>query len=150
MADLFKRVRPTSTGTWGWAFAILATFLNGLVVGYGSVALQFFGERADAEDYAVSSGGYSAAALVLMVAIPGLLARGKPKLLVWCAASLGVLLIVLALASFTAMTTAEQVHTPVDGPWDGVGGVIWAPWTWAIMGFSVQAVALRFWKSSAL
>lgn len=47
----------------GWISAVSATALNGVLVGYGAVWLQFFGETARAEDYRVSAGGYGAAAL---------------------------------------------------------------------------------------
>ena len=67
-----------------WVGAVTATALNGVVVGYGAVWFQLFGETADAEDYLVSAGGYGAAAVVLVLAVPGILThRGPRRLRSW-------------------------------------------------------------------
>ena len=68
-----------------WVGAVAATALNGVVVGYGVVWFQLFGETADAEDYLVSAGGYGAAAVVLVLAVPGILTHRGPRWLAWAA-----------------------------------------------------------------
>lgn len=68
-----------------WTNVVLAsgavlTALTGFVVGYGSIWFQI-GGRPDAEDYQVSAGGYAAAAVVLVAAIPAVIAfRGAEVL----------------------------------------------------------------------
>ena len=76
-------MRPARFGngwiTTAWVAAVLATALNGVVVGYGAVWFQLFGESADAEDYLVSAGGYGAAAVVLLLAVPAILTHRAPR-----------------------------------------------------------------------
>lgn len=132
--------------TVGWAAALLLTALNGVVVGYGAVWFQLFGATADAEDYRVSAGGYFAAAAVLALGTAALLGRpAGPRWLVWAAGTTAVVLAVLGLDSQQQSTRAEQLGTPLNGVWDGVGGVLWAPWTWVLTFLGVRAVvrALR-------
>ena len=123
-----------------WSFAIAATTLNGLVVGYGSVWLQFFGESADAEDYRVSAGGYGAAAAVLALAVVAILTHRGPRWLAWVAALSSIVLGALAVSSAQASTRAEQDSSPMNTAWDGIGGVLWAPWTWALVALAVHGI----------
>ena len=51
-----------------WVLAVVATTVNGFVVGYGAVWFQLFGEQADRGDYLTSAGGYLGAAAVLALA----------------------------------------------------------------------------------
>jgi hypothetical protein len=63
--------------TWvavGWVGAVTATALNGVLVGYGAIWLQFFGDAADAEDYSVSADSSCGAAAVVF----GLRGAGDP------------------------------------------------------------------------
>ncbi len=56
---------------WWWVL-IVGVALNGVVVGYGAIWFQLFGETPDRSDYLVSAGGYAAAAGVLVLAAVGL------------------------------------------------------------------------------
>ncbi len=136
-------VSPRTRRLWttvAWVFAVTATALNGIAVGYGAVWFQLFGETADAEDYRVSAGGYGAAAVVLALAVPAVLAHRAPRWLAWLAGSSAVVFGLLAAMSAAESTTAEQDPSPVSGTWDGVGGVLWAPWTWALVALGVHGV----------
>lgn len=126
--------------TVGWVGAVTATVLNGIVVGYGAIWLQFFGKTADAEDYAVSAGGDGAAAVVLAVAVPAILAHAGPQWLVWPTSVSAVLLALLAADSADASARAAQSASPIDTAWDGVGGVLWAPWAWALPALGVHGL----------
>lgn len=129
--------------TAGWSVAVCLTILNGVVVGYGVVWFQLFGSTPDVEDYRVSAGGYGAAAAVLALGAVGLAGRrGTPPWLVVLAGVAASVLAVLAAGSVVQSTTADQVGIPVDGPWTGAGGVIWAPWTWALVWLGVD----RLWQ----
>ncbi len=136
-------VTSPARDTWvavGWVGAVLATAVNGILVGYGAVWFQLMGTTADAEDYRVSAGGYAAAAVVLVLAVPAILTHRAPRWLVWPAGASAVVLGLLAAGSAAASAQAEQVHQPTDTAWDGVGGVVWAPWTWALVVLGVRGL----------
>lgn len=133
----------------GWISAVAATALNGFVVGYGAVWLQFFGETADDEDYRVSAGGYGAAALVLGLAVIGILTHRGPRWLAWVAAVLALILCLLAVQSATASARAEPVSAPINTAWDGIGGVLWAPWTWALVALGLHGLYRRAYGCTA-
>lgn len=126
--------------TVGWVGAVTATLLNGLVVGYGAVWFQLFGDTADAEDYAVSAGGYGAAAVVLALACPAILAHGGPRWLLWPAGLSAVVLGLLTAESAQASAGAEPDGASINTAWDGIGGVLWAPWSWALAALGVHGV----------
>lgn len=128
----------------GWVSAVAATVLNGVVVGYGAVWFQLFGDTADAEDYAISAGGYGAAAVVLAVAVPAILTHRGPRWLVWPTAVSAVVLGLLAARSAEASVRAGQSPSPMNTAWDGIGGVLWAPWTWALVALAVHGIYRRF------
>lgn len=124
-----------------WSLGVVATVLNGFVVGYGAIWFQLFGDTADASDYRVSAGGYGAAAVVLALAVPALLVGHRSRWLV------GLTLVsagVLALLSAGSLVTARQLPSEwSNSVWDGVGGVVWAPWTWVMVWLGVLAVVRR-------
>lgn len=124
----------------GWVGAFLATTLNGILVGYGAIWLQLFGETADAEDYRVSAGGYGAAVVVLMLAVPAILTHQAPRCLVWPVGVAAVVLALLAANSIAASVQAEPVSAPMNTVWDGIGGVLWAPWTWALIALGIHGL----------
>lgn len=119
--------------TLAWVGAVIITALNGVVVGYGAIWLQFFGDSPDASDYVVSAGGYGAAAAVLALAVPAVLTHGGPRWLVLPTALLSCALGLMAISSVAAAVQAEPATGAGDGAWDGIGGVLWGPWTWALV-----------------
>lgn len=123
-----------------WVGAVAATVVTGIVVGYGAVWFQLFGETADAEDFAISAGGYGAAAVVLAVAVPAILAHGGPRWLVWPTAASAVVLCLLSARSVGLSAQSEQSASPVNTAWDGIGGVLWAPWTWALVALGIHGL----------
>lgn len=135
---------PTGHGRWrgiAWSLGVFATILNGFVVGYGAVWFQLFGSTADASDYRVSAGGYGAAALVLALAVPALLAGHRSR---WLVGPTVVSAGVLGLLSAGSFATAGQLPSEWSNTvWDGVGGVVWAPWTWVMVWLGVLAVVRR-------
>jgi hypothetical protein len=124
----------------GWIGAVTATALNGVLVGYGAVWLQFFGETADAEDYRVSAGGYGAAAVVLCLAVIGILTHRGPRWLAWVALVSAVIFGLLAGNSAAGSAQAEPDPSPSNTAWDGIGGVLWAPWTWALVALGIHGL----------
>ena len=122
---------------------ILLTFLTGIVVGYVSVWLQFFGASPDRQDYLMGAAGYGAAAVVLLLSLPALLRlRVRP----WIWGLTGGLLVVLALAGLVA--AGEGWSMPADpnpySHWsDGAGGVIACPWTWPLVVLGLMALLGR-------
>lgn len=129
--------------TVGWISAVTATALNGVLVGYGAVWLQFFGDTADAEDYRVSAGGYGAAAVVLLLGVPGILTHRGPRWLAWAAGVSAAILGLLAANSAAASARAEPVSSPISTAWDGIGGVLWAPWAWALVALGIHGLCRR-------
>jgi hypothetical protein len=123
-----------------WVAAVAATALNGVLVGYGVVWFQLFGEAADAEDYLVSAGGYGAAAVVLVLAVPGILTHRGPRWLAWAAAASAAVLGLLAVGSLAAATHAEQSASPISTGWDGIGAVMWGPWTWVLVALGIHGL----------
>lgn len=123
-----------------WVLAVAATILNGVVVGYGAIWFQLFGDTADAEDYRVSAGGYGAAAVVLALTIPALLTHRGPRWLLWPTGAGAVALAVFAAGSAAAVTDADQTARPIDTAWDGIGGVLWAPWTWVLVVLGIRGL----------
>ena len=126
--------------TLGWVGGVVATALNGVVVGYGAIWFQLFGDSADVEDYRVSAGGYGAAAVVLALAVPAVVAHRAPRWLVWPAAVSAAVLGLLAANSAAAAVRAEPVSSPINTGWDGIGGVLWGPWTWALIALGVHGL----------
>ena len=123
-----------------WVGAVIAIVVNGVAVGYGAVWLQFFGDVADAEDYAVSAGGYGAAAFVLALAVPAILAHYGPRWLVWPTGASAVVLGVMSARSAEVSMQEEQSAAPMDTVWDGIGGVLWAPWAWVLVALGIQGL----------
>lgn len=123
-----------------WVGAVVATALNGVVVGYGAIWFQLFGESPQADDYQVSAGGYAAAAFVLTLAVPAILTHRAPRWLLWPTAALATTLGVLSLTSVAALARAEPVSAPINNAWDGIGGVLWAPWCWVLIALGVRGV----------
>ena len=134
------RARWTTWVAVGWVAAVVATALNGVIVGYGAIWLQLFGDSADAEDYAVSAGGYGAAAFVLVLAIPAIMTHRAPRWLAWLAGASAAALGLLAVDSAQASARAEPVSSPLNTAWDGIGGVVWAPWTWVLVVLGLQGL----------
>lgn len=124
----------------GWISAVVATALNGVLVGYGAIWLQFFGETADAADYRVSAGGYGAAAAVLVLAVVAILTHRGPRWLAWVTGVSALTLGLLAASSAAESTQAEPAAVPTNTVWDGMGGVLWAPWTWALVGLGLHGL----------
>ncbi|MGI8900808.1 MAG: hypothetical protein ACR2HA_07720 [Nocardioides sp.] len=121
----------------------LLTFLNGVVVGYGSIWLQFFGEQADREDYLMSFGGYAAAALVLLIGLFSLVRLGTAQWAVAGVAVLTALLAVLAISSLTHGLALSEEHSPYQHWWDGAGGVVFLPWAWLPVALGLLAAVGR-------
>jgi purine-cytosine permease-like protein len=117
----------------GWTAIVVATILTGLVVGYFAVHFQLFGDAADAEDYRVAAGAYGAAAAVLVVGALGILTHPAPRWLTVVALVAAGGLGVLASNSLDSARGAESDPVPINTVWDGIGGVLWAPWTWVLV-----------------
>jgi len=126
--------------TLAWVGAVAVSALNGVAVGYGAIWLQFFGDSPDAADYRMSAGGYGAAAVVLALAVPAMLARGGPRWLVLPTVVTACVLGVLAGGSALRATEAEEPSRAYDGAWDGIAGVLWGPWTWVLLALGVQGL----------
>ena len=124
----------------GWAAAVVATILNGLVVGWFAVYFQLFGESADAEDHRVAAGGYGAAAGVLLLAVVGLLTHRLPRWLAGVALAAAAGLGVLARGALETARHAEPDPLPINTVWDGIGGVLWTPWSWALIGLALHGL----------
>lgn len=113
--------------------AAALTTLNGIVVGYGALWFQLFGESPDRDDYLVSMGGYAAAAVLVAMATMSNFLRRWP---VWFAYSGGIASAALGLGALDSWYHLRIVKDPglgISGVWDGVGGVIALPWSWAIV-----------------
>jgi hypothetical protein len=129
-----------------WVLAVLATVLNGVVVGYGAIWFQLFGDGPDAADYRLSAAGYGTAALVLALAVPALLVSTVPRWLAPTAGVSAVLLGVMAMGSAITSVDEDPARLGTDDPWgdvlEGIGGVLWAPWTWVVVVLGLRALVL--------
>ncbi|MEO5608611.1 MAG: hypothetical protein ABIQ61_09650 [Ornithinibacter sp.] len=119
--------------TLAWVGAVLVTALNGALVGYGAIWLQFFGDSPDAGDYLLSAGGYGAAAAVLAFAVAAMLTHDGPRWLAWQTVALSCALALMATSSAIRAAQEEPSSSTTDTVWDGIGGVLWGPWTWALV-----------------
>ena len=128
--------------TTAWVVAVVATALNGVVVGYGAVWIQFFGETADAEDYRISAGGYGAAAAVLALAVVGILTHRASRWPAWVAGMSAAALALLAAGSVGAAGGPDRILAHPGTVLDGVGYVVWAPWTWALVALGAHGLYL--------
>ena len=128
--------------TVAWLLAVGATLLNGLVVGYGAIWFQLFGDSPDREDYQVSAGGYAAAAVVLALAVPALLTHRGPRRVAPVVGTAAAVLALLALTSAVRAAGDEPAGAVVSTVWDGVGGVVWGPWTWVLVALGLHGLLL--------
>ena len=119
--------------TLAWVGAVIVTALNGVLVGYGAIWLQFFGDSPDAGDYLVSAGGYGAAAGLLALAVPAMLTHDGPRWLPWPTVALSCVLALMATTSAVRATQEEPSSSAANTVWEGIGGVVWGPWTWALV-----------------
>jgi hypothetical protein len=115
-----------------WLACAVATALNGLVVGYGSVWFQLFGDSADRSDYLVSAGGYLAASAVLAVGV-----CGASRLAVRRGGRVAVIVVAMLLAlgglSSVQMAGSAERSSIEQSPLDGAGGVLMLPWAWVLL-----------------
>jgi hypothetical protein len=143
--------RPAGWGPgWGrarrvqWRVAVAATTLNGLVVGYGAVWFQLFGDRADRADYLTSAGGYLGAALVLALAPLTLLSppqrRWGGSVGSWWAGAAALLLAVLGLSSLGTGMGMDEPTGPFGGLDDGLGAVMLWPWCWLLLWAAARGI----------
>ncbi|WP_093248455.1 hypothetical protein [Tessaracoccus oleiagri] len=107
--------------------------MNGIVVGYGAVWFQLFGDSPDRDDYLVSTGGYAAAAVLIVFATLSNFLRGGAAWFGYAGSAAAVALGLAALTSWSSGRSVEDLGPGISGPWDGVGGVIALPWSWAIV-----------------
>ena len=112
------------------AVCVVMTALTGFVVGYGVVWFQI-GGAPDAEDYLISAGGYAAAAALLAVALPALVAFRGPRWLVFGSSWISAMYVVLAVRSALLAAGAEDPGPGINTALDGIGGVGLMPWAWA-------------------
>lgn len=122
------------------AAGIVLTALTGFVVGYGSVWFQIGGVP-DAEDYRVSAGGYAAAAVVLVAAIPAVVAFRGAEVLLAGTAVVAALYLVLAVRSARLAAAAADRGPGINTALDGIGGVVAMPWTWFLVTLGVAGSA---------
>ena len=112
---------------------VVLTVLTGLVVGYGVVWFQIGGSTPDAEDYQISAGGYAAAAALLAVSLPALLAYRSARWLVIGASWFASLYLVLAVRSTVLAAEVDDPGPGINTALDGVGGVVGLPWAWVLV-----------------
>lgn len=139
--------RPTDPGTsssrpllvgvefWrnlGLGLGILLTGATGLVVGWFNLYFHFFGESADAEDYAVATGAYAAAAAALLLGALATWAWTAPRWQLVLALLSAGLLAIFALDAAASISSAEPGSGINSWP-DGAGGVLVCPWTWPLV-----------------
>ncbi len=134
-ANSARNAVPWRRSRWFTVNVIAAalTTLNGIVVGYGALWFQLFGESPDRDDYLVSMGGYAAAAVLVAMATMSNFLRRWP---VWFTYSGGIASTALGLGALVSWSNLRIVKDPglgISGVWDGVGGVIALPWSWAIV-----------------
>lgn len=152
------RVQDAETGPemrWfrGNLAAATLTALNGVVVGYGAVWFQIGGSP-DRDDYLVSSGEYAAAALLIASAVAGNIFRRGAAWFDYAGSLTAVLLGIAALVSWSQARVVEDHGAGISGAWDGVGGVIALPWSWAIVVLLILSVRHRLrtadtpWRSA--
>jgi hypothetical protein len=122
--------------------ATTLTALNGVVVGYGALWFQI-GDSANRDDYLVSSGGYAAASLLIASAVAGNLLRRGAAWFSYAGSVTAVLLGVAAVVSWSQGRVVEDRGAGISGVWDGVGGVVLLPWSWAIVVLLVLSVRHR-------
>ncbi len=104
--------------TIAWLGAVAATALNGVVIGYGAIWFQLFGDSTDAGDYRLSAGGYGAAAVVLALAVPAMLSHGGPR---WLVLPTAVLSAVLGALAFGSAVRSVDAQGPRVGGGRGLG-----------------------------
>jgi hypothetical protein len=112
---------------------VVLTILTGLVVGYGVVWFQIGGSTPDAADYQLSAGGYAAAAALLAVALPALVAYRSARWLVLGASWFAALYLVLAVRSTVLAAEVDDPGPGINTTLDGVGGVVGMPWSWVLV-----------------
>ncbi len=120
--------------------AAILTALNGVVVGYGALRLQFFGNSPNRDDYLVSTGGYAAAAVLIAFAVASNFARRGAAWFGYAGSVAAVLLGFGALVSWSRARVVEDRGAGISGVWDGVGGVVALPWSWAIVVLLILSV----------
>lgn len=123
--------------------AATLTALNGVVVGYGALWFQFFGSSPNRDDYLVSFGGYVSAAVLIAVAVAGNMLRRGAAWFSYAGSVTAVLLGVAAVDSRSRARVVEDRGAGISGVWDGVGGVVALPWSWAIVVLLILSVRHR-------
>lgn len=124
---------PRRAPAFLWALCVLLTAGTGIVVGYLAVWFQLFGETADADDHRVAAAAYGTAAVVLLLAVPAVLAQvDAARWPAWLAAAAAGVLGLLAADSVASIDDAEP-GPGINTALDGIGGVLWAPWTWVLV-----------------
>ena len=123
--------------TIGWVLAVVSTALTGLVVGYGALWFQL-GSGPVVEDYQVSAGGYGAAAALLLVSVPALVAARR-RILATGTTLVAALDVGLSWNSWQAQFDAVHHGLANNDAWDGIGGVLLSPTTWPLLVLALRA-----------
>lgn len=117
----------------GWSAAVLLTALSGFAWAWFAVSFQLFGDTSDREDYLVAAGSHAATAGVLLLGAVALVAYHGPRWLVAAASTVGALDVMLALGARADAAAAGDPGPGLNTAWDGVGGILAAPWTWPLV-----------------
>lgn len=126
-------------GVTGLAVAVLAAWLNGVVVRWFSVEFQLFGETADRSDYLVGAGACAATAALLFVALLAMLAFRPPWWLqVGTAIGVGTQLAFAITAYRSGQDLAPGLAD--DTFVDGVRAAFVVPGSWPLLVVLVVAV----------
>jgi hypothetical protein len=127
----------------GLSVAVLACWLNGILVRTVTVDVQFLGADADRSDYRVAAGAGLMTAVLLLLGVVALVALGSPAWLVYATAGLMATQLALGVTAWWSSRAVDDSVALTESVWDGVRDVVVLPGSWPLLVVLLVAVVLR-------
>ncbi|QIG41512.1 hypothetical protein G5V58_00875 [Nocardioides anomalus] len=133
----------------GLSVAVLACWVNGILVRTVTVHVQFLGAEADRSDYRVAAGAGVMTAVLLLLGVFALVVLGSPAWLVYASAGAMATQLALGVTAWWSSRAVDDTVVLTRSVWDGVRDVLVLPGSWPLLAVLVVAVVVRVRSSRA-
>jgi len=131
-----------AASTTGMVVAVVAAWLNGILVRTVSVDVQLMGETADRSDYRVAAGAGLMTALLLLLGTVAVRRLAAPAWVQYVAAAGVATQLALGVTAWWSSRDVDDSLVTTKSIWDGVKDVLVLPGSWPLLLVLVIAVVV--------